>query len=208
MVMQKFLLFVDKASTFTGHFFSWTIVGLTLLISWEVFSRYLLNTPHAWALDAQIMLYGVLFMMAGAYTLAAGGHVRGDVLYGFLEPRTQAAIDLVLYVLFFLPGIFALAYAGWTYASDSLAIHETTFSPEPLPLYPFKFIIPLAAFFLFLQGIVEIIRCAICLRDGKWPSRVADVVEVDVAKLMEQVHVREEDIAKLDEYVIKQEQKP
>jgi len=207
IVMQKFLLFVDKASTFAGHFFSWSIVGLTLLISWEVFSRYVLNTPHAWALDAQIMLYGVLFMMAGAYTLAAGGHVRGDVLYGFFEPRTQAAIDLVLYVLFFLPGIFAMAYAGWTYASDSLAIHETTFSPEPLPLYPFKFIIPLAAFFLFLQGIVEIIRCAICLRDGKWPSRVADVVEVDVAKLMEQVHVRDEDIAKLDEFVIKQGKK-
>jgi len=205
--MQKILLFVDKASTFAGHFFSWSIVGLTLLISWEVFSRYALNTPHAWALDAQIMLYGVLFMMAGAYTLAAAGHVRGDVLYGFFEPRTQAAIDLVLYVLFFLPGIFAMAYAGWTYASDSLAIRETTFSPEPLPLYPFKFFIPLAAFFLFLQGIVEIIRCTICLRDGKWPSRVADVVEVDVAKLMEQVQVREEDIAKLDEYVIKQEKK-
>ena len=205
--MQKILLFVDKASTFAGHFFSWSIVGLTILISWEVFSRYALNTPHAWALDAQIMLYGVLFMMAGAYTLAAAGHVRGDVLYGFFEPRTQAAIDLVLYVLFFLPGIFAMAYAGWTYASDSLAIRETTFSPEPLPLYPFKFFIPLAAFFLFLQGIVEIIRCTICLRDGKWPSRVADVVEVDVAKLMEQVQVREEDIAKLDEYVIKQEKK-
>jgi TRAP-type mannitol/chloroaromatic compound transport system permease small subunit len=205
--MQKILLYIDKASTFAGHFFSWSIVGLTLLISWEVFSRYVLNTPHAWALDAQIMLYGVMFMMAGAYTLAAGGHVRGDVLYGFFEPRTQAAIDLVLYVLFFLPGIFAMAYAGWTYASDSLAIHETTFSPEPLPLYPFKFIIPLAAVFLFLQGIVEIIRCVICLRDGKWLSRVADVVEVDVAKLMEQVHVREEDIAKLDEYVIKQEKK-
>jgi len=205
--MQKILLFVDKASTFAGHFFSWSIVGLTLLISWEVFSRYVLNTPHAWALDAQIMLYGVLFMMAGAYTLAAGGHVRGDVLYGFFEPRTQAAIDLVLYVLFFLPGIFAMAYAGWTYASDSLAIHETTFSPEPLPLYPFKFVIPFAAFFLFLQGIVEIIRCTICLRDGKWPSRVADVVEVDVAKLMEQVNVRDEDIAKLDEFVIKQGKK-
>jgi TRAP-type mannitol/chloroaromatic compound transport system permease small subunit len=203
--MQKFLLFVDKASTFAGHFFSWTIIGLTVLITWEVFSRYALNTPHAWALDAQIMLYGVLFMMAGAYTLAAGGHVRGDVLYGFFEPRTQAAIDLVLYVLFFLPGIFALAYAGWVYASDSLAIRETTFSPEPLPLYPFKFVIPLAAIFLFLQGIVEIIRCAICLRDGRWPSRVADVAEVDVEKLKAQVHVRDEDIARLDELVVKQE---
>lgn len=205
--MQKILLFVDKASTFAGHFFSWAIMGLTFLISWEVFSRYVLNTPHAWALDAQIMLYGMMFMMAGAYTLAVAGHVRGDVLYGFFKPRTQAAIDLVLYVLFFLPGIFALAYAGWNYASDSLAIRETTFSPEPLPLYPFKFIIPLAAFFLFLQGIVEIIRCTLCLRDGKWPSRVADVEEVDVEKLKEMVHVKDEDIASLDKYVLKQEKK-
>ncbi len=205
--MQKLLLFVDRASTFAGHFFSWSIVGLTALISWEVFSRYVLNTPHAWALDAQIMLYGVMFMMAGAYTLAAGGHVRGDVLYSFFQPRTQAAIDLVLYVLFFLPGIFALAYAGWVYAADSLAIRETTFSPEPLPLYPFKFFIPLAAFFLFLQGLVEITRCVLCLRDGKWPSRVRDVEEVDVDKLKEMVHVRDEDIAKLDEFVIRQEHK-
>ncbi len=59
---------------------------LTLLISWEVFSRYVLNKPHAWVLDAQIMLYGVLFMMAGAYTLSKNGHVRGDVLYGFFRP--------------------------------------------------------------------------------------------------------------------------
>ena len=205
--MQKLLLFVDRASTFAGHFFSWSIVGLTALISWEVFSRYVLNTPHAWALDAQIMLYGVMFMMAGAYTLAAGGHVRGDVLYSFFQPRTQATIDLVLYVLFFLPGIFALAYAGWVYAADSLAIRETTFSPEPLPLYPFKFFIPLAAFFLFLQGLVEITRCVLCLRDGQWPSRVRDVEEVDVDKLKEMVHVKDEDIAKLDEFVIRQEQK-
>ena len=110
--MQKLLLFVDRVSTFAGHFFSWSIIGLTLLIAWEVFSRYLLNTPHAWVLDAQIMLYGTLFMMAGAYTLATSGHVRGDVLYGFFAPRTQATIDLILYIVFFLPGIFALAYAG------------------------------------------------------------------------------------------------
>jgi TRAP-type mannitol/chloroaromatic compound transport system permease small subunit len=134
--------------------------------------------------------------------------VRGDVLYGFFEPRTQAAIDLVLYVVFFLPGIFALAYAGWVFAADSFAIRETTFSPEPLPLYPYKFIIPLAAVFLFLQGIVEIVRCLICLRDGAWPPRLKDVEEVDVKKLKEMVHVKDEDIARLDEYVVRQEHKP
>jgi TRAP-type mannitol/chloroaromatic compound transport system permease small subunit len=205
--MQKLLFFVDRVSTFAGKFFAWSIVGLTFLISWEVFSRYVLNDPHAWVLDAQIMLYGAMFMMAGAYTLAHGGHVRGDVLYGFFEPRTQASIDLVLYILFFMPGIFALAYAGWGFANESLAIRENTFSPEPLPLYPFKFIIPLAAFFLLLQGMVEILRCIICLKQGSWPSRIPDVEEVDVEQLKEMVHVKDEDIASLDKYVLKQEAK-
>jgi len=206
--MQKLLFFVDRVSTFAGKFFAWSIVGLTFLISWEVFSRYVLNHPHAWVLDAQIMLYGAMFMMAGAYTLSQSGHVRGDVLYGFFEPRTQATIDLVLYIAFFLPGIFALAYAGWGFANDSLAIREHTFSPDPVPLYPFKFIIPLAAFFLLLQGLVEIMRCIICLRNGSWPSRIPDVVEVDVEQLKEMVHVKDEDIASLDQYVVKQKGKP
>jgi TRAP-type mannitol/chloroaromatic compound transport system permease small subunit len=201
--MQKLLLLVDKASTLAGHVTGWAIVALTGLISWEVFSRYVLNVPHPWVLDAQIMLYGLLFMMAGAYTLAKGGHVRGDVLYGFFAPRTQATIDLVLYILFFLPGIFALTYAGWIFANESMVINEQTFSPDPLPLYPFKFVIPAAGFGLMLQGLVEIARCVICLRDGAWPSREQDVEEVDVDKLKEMVHVRDEDIAKLDELVVK-----
>ena len=201
--MQKLLLLVDKASTLAGHVTGWAIVVLTGLISWEVFSRYVLNVPHPWVLDAQIMLYGLLFMMAGAYTLAKGGHVRGDVLYGFFAPRTQASIDLVLYILFFLPGIFALTYAGWIYANESMVIREQTFSPDPLPLYPFKFVIPLAGIFLMFQGLVEIARCVICLRAGAWPSREEDVEEVDVDKLKEMVHVKDEDIAKLDEYVVK-----
>lgn len=202
--MQKLLLFVDKASTLAGQIFGWAILALTLLISWEVFSRYVLNVPHPWVLDAQIMLYGLLFMMAGAYTLAKGGHVRGDVLYGFFAPRTQATIDLVLYILFFLPGIFALTYAGWIYANESMVINEQTFSPDPLPLYPFKFVIPLAGIFLMFQGVVEIIRCIVCLRDGAWPSREQDVEEVDVEKLKEMVHVKDEDIAQLDALVVKQ----
>ena len=203
--MQNFLLAVDRLSTWIGKAFAWSIVGLTLLISWEVFSRYVLNKPHAWMLDAQIMLYGTLFMTAGAYTLAARGHVRGDVLYGFFRPRTQAAIDLVLYIVFFLPGIIALTWAGWHYAQESLAIREQTFTADPLPVYPFKFVIPLSGAILLLQGIVEIIRCVICLQTGEWPSREKDVEEVDVDKLKEMVHVKDEDIQALDQYVVAQE---
>ncbi len=181
--MQKLMMAVDRLSTFVGRFFAWSIVVLTLLISWEVFSRYFLNHPHPWALDAQIMLYGILFMMAGAYTLAHQGHVRGDVLYGSLSPRTQAGIDLVLFIFFYLPGVLALTWAGWTYANESLAIRENTFSPDPLPLYPFKFVIPAAGFLLLLQGIVEILRCVVCLRQGDWPARMKDVEEIDLEEL-------------------------
>ncbi len=205
--MQRLLLLVDRISTWLGQFFSWTVVGLTLLITAEVFSRYVLNQPHDWALDVQIMLYGTLFMMAGAYTLSKNGHVRGDVLYSFFMPRTQATIDLVLYVLFFLPGVVALTWAGWTFASESAAIRESTFSATPLPVYPFKFIIPLSGGLLLLQGIVEIVRCIHCLRDGAWPSRGQDVEEVDVEKLKEMVHVKDEDIAALDQYVVHAEGK-
>ncbi|HQS82972.1 MAG TPA: TRAP transporter small permease subunit [Thiobacillus sp.] len=177
------MMAVDRLTTYVGRLFAWSIVVLTLLVSWEVFSRYVLNHPHPWALDAQIMLYGTLFMMAGAYTLAHQGHVRGDVLYGALRPRTQAGIDLVLFIFFYLPGVLALTWAGWTYANESLAIRENTFSPDPLPLYPFKFIIPAAGFLLLLQGIVEILRCVVCLRLGSWPERMKDVEEIDLEEL-------------------------
>ncbi len=196
--MQSFLLTVDRFSTWIGKTFAWSVVLLSLLIGWEVFNRYVLNNPHAWVLDAQIMLYGTLFMTAGAYTLSKNGHVRGDVLYGFLKPRTQATIDLTLYLIFFLPGIIALTWAGWIYANESLAIREQTFSADALPLYPFKFVIPLAGALLLLQGVVEIIRCILCLQTGIWPAREGDVEEVDVEKLKERVHVKDEDMAALE----------
>ena len=199
--MQNILLLVDRLSTWMGQLFAWLIVALTLMISWEVISRYALNSPHDWALDAQIMMYGTLFMMAGAYTLAKNGHVRGDVLYGFFMPRTQATLDLILYFVFFLPGVVAMTWAGWNFANESLVIRESTFSATPLPVYPFKFMIPLAGAMLLLQGIVEIVRCLQCIRDGEWPSREQDVEEVDVDKLKQMVHVKDEDIAALDKYV-------
>ena len=205
--MQKLLLFIDKLSTFVGHAFSWLIVALTLHVSWEVFSRYALDNPRAWAFDVMIMLYGTLFMMAGAYTLAKSGHVRGDVLYGFFRPRTQATIDVILYVVFFIPGVFALTYAGYFYAAESWAINEhSNITAEGPPVYPFKTVIPLAGAFLLVQGIVEIIRCVICLKQGEWPSREEDVEEVDVEKLKEMVQVKDEDIERLDELVAHREQ--
>ena len=199
--MQSVLLLVDRLSTWMGQLFAWLIVALTLMISWEVISRYALNSPHDWALDAQVMMYGTLFMMAGAYTLAKNGHVRGDVLYGFFRPRTQATLDLILYFVFFLPGVVAMTWAGWNFANEALVIRESTFSATPLPIYPFKFVIPLSGGLLLLQGIAEIVRCVQCIRSGVWPSREQDVEEVDVDKLKAMVHVKDEDIDGLDKYV-------
>jgi TRAP-type mannitol/chloroaromatic compound transport system permease small subunit len=203
--MRKLLLNIDKMSTFVGQSFSWLIVTLTFFITWEVFSRYALDAPHPYAYDVMIQMYGTLFMMAGAYTLAKSGHVRGDVLYGFFSPRLQAGLDLALYLLFFIPGVVALVWAGYNYAAESWVINEhSNVTADGPPVYPFKTIIPIAGAFILVQGIVEIIRCVLCLKQGEWPSRAEDVEEVDVEKLKNMVHVKDEDIAKLDAYVVKQ----
>jgi TRAP-type mannitol/chloroaromatic compound transport system permease small subunit len=204
--MQKFLLAIDRISTVIGQTFSWFIVALTLMISWEVFSRYVLDAPHPWAFDVMIMMYGTVFMMAGAYTLSKNGHVRGDVLYGFFPPRLQAGLDLTLYILFFVPGVFALAWAGYHFAGESWAINEhSNVTADGPPVFPFKTILPLAGGFLLMQGIVEIIRCVLCLQTGEWPKRGEDVEEVDVEKLKQMVNVKDADIAQLDAYVVKHE---
>ena len=200
--MQNLLLFIDKVSTWIGQFFSWLIVALTFMISWEVFSRYVLDSPHAWAFDVMSMMYGSLFMMAGAYTLSKNGHVRGDVLYGFFPPRLQAWLDLILYLVFFIPGVVALAYAGYGFAADSWAINEhSNITADGPPIYPFKTILPIAGAFLLAQGLVEIVRCIVCIKQGEWPKRGDDVDEVDVEKLKQMVNVKDEDIVKLGELV-------
>ena len=180
MQVQKLLHTADHISTWVGKAFSWLIVALMLLVVIEVFKRYALNAPTAWVYDVSNMFYGTLFMMGGAYTLAQDGHVRGDFLYGNFRPRTQASIDLVLYIAFFLPGIAALTWSGWTYFQDSLRIHEQTFNAEALPVYPFKFIICLAGGLVLMQGISEIVRCIVCLKTGQWTPRLQDAQESDV----------------------------
>jgi TRAP-type mannitol/chloroaromatic compound transport system permease small subunit len=191
--MQKILLMVDKISTRAGQISAISVVLLTALICWEVFSRYVLSNPHDWVFDITYMLYGIMFMMAGAYTLSKNGHVRGDVLYGFFKPRTQALFDLILYFIFFIPGIIALVYAGIDFAAVSVAINEhTTQTANGPPIWPFKMIIPIAGGLLLLQGFAEIIRCIVCLQTGEWPKREHDVEEVDVDKLKAMVSHEDE----------------
>ncbi len=206
--MQKILLRIDRFSTWVGQAFSWLIVALTFLMTYEIFSRRFFDAPHAWVFDAQLQLYGILFMMAGAYTLSKSGHVRGDVLYGFFPPRVQAGIDLTLYIAFFIPGVVALTYAGTIYAADAWRIREmSSVMVDGPPVYTFKSFIPIAGALMILQGAAEIARCVICLKNGEWPSRVEDVQEVDVDKLKKMVNVKDEDIQALDRYVVEQEQR-
>ena len=195
MNVQHFLNTVDAISAWVGKAAAWLIVGLMMLVCVEVFKRYMMNMPTAWIFDVSSMFYGSLFMLAGAYTLAQNAHVRGDFLYSSMRPRTQAALDLVLYIVFFLPGIAALVYAGYDYAALSWRIGEhSTVTAEGPPIYYFKSVIPLAGALLMLQGMAEITRCIVCLTTGEWPSRLKDVAEIDVVEeqLAHSEHVDEE----------------
>jgi TRAP-type mannitol/chloroaromatic compound transport system permease small subunit len=183
MNVQGVLHAIDGISTWVGKAFAWLIIVLMCVVCIEVFKRYILNAPTAWIFDAENMLYGTLFMMCGAYTLAQNAHVRGDFLYSSMRPRTQAGLDLLLYLLFFVPGIAALIYSGWIFAVESWTINEhSTVTADGPPVWQFKFMIPLAGVLVMIQGVAEIIRCVVCLRTGEWPSRLKDVAEIDVVE--------------------------
>ena len=178
--MDRVVFFINKLSMWIGHAFAWCILVLTFAVSYEVFVRYVLRDPTAWAFDVSYIMYGALFMMAGAYTLSRDAHVRGDVFYRLWPPRVQAGVELVLYFLFFFPGVLALVYAGYDYAAESVGWGEASInSPAGVKIYPLKIILPVSAFFLLLQGIAESIRCIQCLRTGEWPKRLHDVEEME-----------------------------
>jgi TRAP-type mannitol/chloroaromatic compound transport system permease small subunit len=181
MSVQRFLHGIDEISTWAGKAAAWLIIVLMSVVCIEVFKRYIMNMPTAWIFDLDNMLYGTTFMLCGAYTLAQNAHVRGDFLYSSMRPRMQASLDIVLYIVFFLPGVAALIYAGYDYASLSWHINEhSNVTADGPPVYHFKSMIPLAGALIMLQGIAEIVRCVVCLRTGEWPSRLHDVAEIDV----------------------------
>jgi TRAP-type mannitol/chloroaromatic compound transport system permease small subunit len=192
--MNRFLLWIDTLSMWVGKAFAWLILVLTLGVSYEVFVRYVLGAPTTWAFDFSYITYGALFLMAGAYTLSRGGHVRADVLYRFWKPRTQASMDLLLYIVFFLPAVAAWMYSGWNYAAMSVRFREVSiFSPAGVPVFPLKTLIPVTGLLLFLQGFAEIVRCVLCIRLGQWPQRLHDVEETESAIMHERGHLAEQE---------------
>jgi TRAP-type mannitol/chloroaromatic compound transport system permease small subunit len=197
--MERYIQFADKLSTWFGHTFAWLIMLMTLGVSYEVFVRYALNAPTPWAFDVTYIMYGTLFMMAGAYTLSQDGHVRADFIYRLWRPRTQAVVELVLYLVFFFPGILALIFAGWKYASRSWRFLEvSTMSPANIPIFQFKTVIVVAGVLIFLQGLAQVFRCIICIRTGAWPGKLEDVEELEQVLIKEherEVGVRGDDAA-------------
>ena len=184
--MLTYISVVDRINTAIGKAFGWFILIMTFGTSYEVFVRYVLSDPTTWAYDMSYNMYGALFIMAGAYTLSRNAHVRGDVIYRLWPPRAQATIDLVLYIIFFYPGVFALTLAGYRYAGESWHYHEVSvYSPTDIPIYPLKTLIPVAGATLLLQGLAEVFRCIVCLRTGAWPPRAQDVEELETAIMHE-----------------------
>lgn len=193
--MLRFVYGVDQLSKTIGHAFAWCIVILTLGTTYEVFVRYVLNAPTSWAFDFSYIMYGALFFMAGAYTLSRGGHVRADMFSRLWPERVQAAVELTLYILFFFPGILSMIYSGWAYGTESMRIHEMSInSPIGIPIWQIKMLIPIGAGLIALQGFAEVLRCVICLKDGKWPPRLHDVEELE-KQLLEEAARKGEQIA-------------
>ena len=188
--MERFIFFADKVSAWFGKAFAWCIMVMTFGVGYEVFVRYLLRDPTSWAFDLSYMMYGALFMMAGAYTLSRDGHVRGDFVYRLWKPKTQATVELILYFIFFFPGVLALIIAGWKYTARLLALQleVSVMSPANVPIFQFKTIISIAGLLLLLQGIAQVCRCIMCIRTGAWPRRLEDVEELEDKLLKDHEH--------------------
>jgi TRAP-type mannitol/chloroaromatic compound transport system permease small subunit len=207
--MLAYIGVVDRISTAIGKAFGWFILIMTFGTSYEVFVRYVLNNPTIWAYDLSYNMYGALFFMAGAYTLSRNAHVRGDVIYRLWPARTQAAVDLSLYFLFFFPGVLALTFAGYEYAGESWRYQEVSvYSPADIPIFPLKTLIPVGGALLLVQGVAEIFRCIICLRTGAWPQRVQDVEEIETAIMHEREFAAEREAGRASRAADSREQQP
>ena len=190
-MIQRIVYTIDQLTKTIGHAFAWCALVLVLGTCYEVFIRYIMNDPTSWAFDLSYLMYGAIFFMAGAYTLSRGGHVRADMFYRLWPVRTQATVELLLYIVFFFPGILALCIAGWHYGTESMRIQEVSVnSPAGIPIWPMKMMIPIGGLLMALQGIADVLRCVLCLKEGEWPARLHDVEELENQILAEAARKR------------------
>jgi TRAP-type mannitol/chloroaromatic compound transport system permease small subunit len=165
-VVDRLVAAIDASSTATGWLAGWLILPMTLAVFYEVVARYAFNAPTIWAYDVTYMLYGAQFMLAAAYTLLKGGHIRTDVFYERWSPRRRAIVDMICYLLFFFPGLAFILYASGVEAWHAWRVGERSdWTPWRPILYPLKAMIPLSTLLLILQGVAEVIRCARVIRE-------------------------------------------
>ena len=197
---ERILHLVDAFSASFGKTFGWGILLLTFTTSYEVFARYIFGAPTDWAFDASYMLYGTIFMLAGSYALSRNSHVRGDFIYRSWPVRRQAAMDGVLYVLFFFPGMIAFIYSGYGFAELSRRMNEHSMaSPNGPIIWPFKWLISIVGVLMVIQGAVELVRCVMAFKTGEWPTRLHDVEELDKIMLEKAEHGEYEVVKELEE---------
>jgi TRAP-type mannitol/chloroaromatic compound transport system permease small subunit len=178
--LKAYINFADQFVVWVGRSFAWGIFILTAAVMYEVIMRYFFNAPTLWAFDFTIQMYGAVFMMGGASAMSTKTHVKADMYYNRLSEKAQAILDLVLFICFYAPGVFALTYAGYFYAKKAWIVHETSWnSPAQIQIYFSKSLIPIAGLLLLIIGISEIFRCIICIKTGKWPERIDDVEETE-----------------------------
>jgi len=179
-LLRAYINFADQFVVWIGRAFAWGIFILTAAVMYEVIMRYFFNAPTLWAFDFTIQMYGAVFMMGGASAMSTKTHVKADMYYNKLSEKGQAILDLILFICFYAPGVFALTYAGYFYAKKAWIVHETSWnSPAQIQVYFSKSLIPIAGLLLLIIGISEIFRCIICIKTGKWPERIDDVEETE-----------------------------
>ena len=159
---------IDRFTERSGVVLAWLIAPLMAAVAWEVIARYAFNAPTSWAYETIYMLYATMFMLGAAYALRAGAHIRTDFLWEKWSPRTQAAIEVVGYGAFFLPGmaLFFLsgAEATWHALITDERSADTAWFP---PLWPLKALVPLSALLLLVQGVAELLKSLAAWRSAR-----------------------------------------
>ena len=158
---------IDSLSHFTGVFVSyWTVIAVFVYF-YEVIARYFFNSPTNWAHESMFLMFGMQYILSGAYAYRHGAHVRVDVFYSKLSERARVQLDIVTQIAFF---IFCIAFirTGWRFFATSMNqtqfpfalgfFNEVSFTEWAVAYYPVKGVLVVGGILLLLQGISRFIK--------------------------------------------------
>ncbi|MEY2994176.1 MAG: hypothetical protein RL357_1111 [Pseudomonadota bacterium] len=148
---------LDWISDRSGLFVALWSVNAVLAYTYEVTARYLFNMPTIWVHESSFLLFGMQYMLGGAYGLLHGSHVRVDVIYTRLTRRTQAAIDVFTSVFFFI-FVIAMCTTGTRFFLESVAMDERSVETWQIQYWPVKGMMLLGAILIVLAGIARLIK--------------------------------------------------